>query len=392
MNLKIYKITQLKFLEPFISVAFLILMLASPLLFGRFEDEIDWEHIFRVWISFLPFIAIYLINRFVFLPLLFFRDSRWLYLISTVLLIVALALVVHLFLPHVFLSRYERNLSEAMAPFGEADPGDRFQGPKEGPPGLREGPPGPKEGPPGPREHPPGKEPPKQLPPLISFMVVSVLIIGFDTGLMISVKWAQSEQQRTRAEKESAESQLAFLQNQVSPHFFMNTLNNIHSLIDIDTDEAKESIIKLSKLMRHLLYDSQVERIPLKKEIEFIQNYVELMRLRFSDKVTITLHIPHVIPDKSIPPLLFTSFVENAFKHGISYQEKSFIDIRFSFGPDQLYFTLRNSNPGLKKEEAASGIGIENSRKRLDLLYGDSYELKIEENKEEFTIHLYVPV
>ena len=375
MQTEINKNRQLKFLEPLISVVFWLLMFLSPLLFGKFDDGIDWEHILKTWRSFIPFLALFLVNRFVFLPYFFFRNKRSLFIIGNVLLIVVLAMYVHLYRTRVLDPSFRPNPEQTLNPRRDP-PHEHRPPPGKLPPELREN----------------RQAPPKQLPPLISFVVVSVLIIGFDTGLMVSVKWAQSEQQRIRAEKESVESQLAFLQNQVSPHFFMNTLNNIHSLIDIDTVEAKEAIIKLSKLMRHLLYDSQVERIPLKKEIEFIQNYVELMRLRFSDKVLITQHIPQVIPDKSIPPLLFTSFVENAFKHGISYQEKSYIDIGFSFGPDQLSFTLRNSNPGLEKEESASGIGIENTRKRLDLLYGDSYELKIEENKEEFIINLYVPV
>jgi len=388
MKHKNNKTRHLNLLVPLISVVFWVLLFLSPLLFGNFEDGIDWEHILRVWKSFIPYLALFLINRFVFLPFFFFRGKRWLFFITNVALITVMALGVRLYRNYVIEPQIRENRIEASTSPQEPPPGQRPPGPREKPPPLRE------DGLPPAGRHglPRGQSPPKQLPPFLSFMVVSFLIVGFDTGLMISVKWAQSEQQRTRAEKESMQSQLAFLQNQVSPHFFMNTLNNIHSLIDIDTDEAKEAIIKLSRLMRHLLYDSQVERIPLKKEIEFIQNYVELMKLRFSDKVNIIQHIPDQIPNKSIPPLLFTSFVENAFKHGISYQEKSFIDIRFSFGPGQLYFTLRNSNPGIKKEEAASGIGIENSRKRLDLLYGDSYKLEIEENKEEFIISLFVPV
>ena len=380
MNLRINKSYHLKFLEPFISVAFLILMIASPLLFGESEEGVNWKHIFRIWTSFLPYIALYLLNRFVFLPFFFFRGRRWLYFTSNIFLILALASLVHIYWPNAFRPRPSGNRSETLAPRRNPPPGER--------------PPGPGERLPGPGERLPGRRegPPKQLPPFFTFIMVSVLIVGFDTGLIISVKWAQSEQLRIRAEKESVESQLAFLQNQVSPHFFMNTLNNIHSLIDIDTTEAKESIIKLSKLMRHLLYESQVERIPLKKEIEFIQNYVELMKLRFSEKVKITLHIPDQIPDKSIPPLLYTSFVENAFKHGISYQEASFIDISFSQESGQLSFVAKNSNPGIKNDEGPSGIGIANSRKRLDLIYGDSYNLDIDDTKKAFTISLKIPV
>lgn len=388
MNLHINKINHLKFLEPLISVVFWLLMFLSPLFFGNFEDGIDWEHILKTWRSFIPFLALFLINRFVFIPYFFFRQKRWLYFLSNVILITAMATGVHFYRTKVIQPQFLENRREAMPPPGEMPPGHKPPLPGESPPMFRAN-----ELPPvGRKGLPPNQGPPTQLPPFVSFMVVSFLIIGFDTGLMISVKWAQSEQKRMRAEKESVESQLAFLQTQVSPHFFMNTLNNIHALIDIDTTEAKDSIIKLSKLMRHLLYDSQVERIPLKREIEFIQNYVELMKLRFSDKVKINLHIPDQIPDKSIPPLLYTSFVENAFKHGISYQESSFIDISFSNGSNQLSFSIRNSNPGIKKEEGPSGIGIENSRKRLDLIYGDSYTLEINESSEDFTVTLKVPV
>ena len=193
-------------------------------------------------------------------------------------------------------------------------------------------------------------------------------------------------------EKENVENQLAFLRNQVSPHFFMNTLNNIHSLIDIDSTEAKDSVIRLSRLMRHLLYDSEAEQIPLKKELEFVQNYVELMKLRFSNKVNIQLDIPEQIPDKTIPPLLFTSFLENAFKHGIYIQGTSFVSIAFAFLDDQLVFAMKNSNPGFQKEKEQRGIGIENSLKRLDLLYGNRYSLEINEGKEEFALTLTLPL
>ncbi len=294
-KLKKNKLNHLKFLGPSISIVFWLLLFTSPLLFGNFEEGIDWEHILRVWRSFIPYLALFLLNRFVFLPFFFFRGKRWLYFISNVVLILGVAIGIHFYRTNVIQPQPRENPNEALAPRRVPPPGARPPVPGERPPMLRENQP-----PPGRRDGlPPIQQPPKQLPPFISFMVVSVLIIGFDTGLVISVKWAQSEQKRIRAEKENMESQLAFLQNQVSPHFFMNTLNNIHSLIDINTTEAKEAIIKLSKLMRHLLYDSQVDQIPLKKEIEFIGNYVELMRLRYSEKVKIDFHMPGQIPEKN---------------------------------------------------------------------------------------------
>lgn len=129
----------------------------------------------------------------------------------------------------------------------------------------------------------------------------------------------------------------------------MNTLNNIHALVDIDTEEAKHAIIKLSNLMRHLLYDSEGTKTPIKKEIQFIESYIELMRLRFSEKVKITVTIPTIVPDKTIPPLLFTSLLENAFKHGISYKSESFINLNLSFTDTSLIFNIENSKQFNKK-------------------------------------------
>jgi sensor histidine kinase YesM len=172
----------------------------------------------------------------------------------------------------------------------------------------------------------------------------------------------------------------------------MNTLNNIHSLIDIDTDEAKESIIRLSKLMRHLLYDSEIEKIPIQKEFDFIKNYIDLMKMRYSDKVAIGFQLPEQVPNKSIPPLLFTSFVENAFKHGVSYKQDSFINIEFSYNGENLTFQVKNSILNNGKDELASGIGIENARKRLDLLYGEKYSLEIDESDNEYYVRLSIPV
>ena len=357
------------FFEPLIIVTFWILLFSSPVLLGPEDNSINWQKVLTVWVSFLPYLLLFLINHFILLPLLFFKNKRWLFLISTISLIVIMA--VGIFFQSRMIPPHLQGNRQAI------DKHIRGEFPPSGPN----------------RDLPPNKPaPPKQLPAHLSFIFISFLIVGFDTGLKLSVKWVQSEQKRVNAEKENVESQLAFLRNQVSPHFFMNTLNNIHSLIDLNSEEAKESIIRLSKLMRHLLYDSETENIPITKEIEFIRNYVDLMKLRFSDKVEIKLDILNPLPPKSIPPLLFTSFVENAFKHGISYQNASFINISFSYLEEHLNFEIRNSNNHLSKEEATSGIGIENSQKRLDLIYGEKYDLKIDDQENEFCVNLSIPI
>lgn len=217
-------------------------------------------------------------------------------------------------------------------------------------------------------------------------------MVGFDTGLKTSMQWVKTEQERIRLEKESVENQLAFLRNQVSPHFFMNTLNNIHALVDISSEKAKDAIITLSRMMRYLLYETGKGSTPLIKEVEFIESYVNLMKLRVSDKVTIDLEVPDKLPDKSIPPLLFTSFIENTFKHGVSYLEDSYIFIRLSLEEQSLSLEVKNKKVAGNKPDKQSGIGIENSRKRLDLLYKTNYVLDIQDTGEFFIVKLNVPL
>lgn len=371
MKEKTHKIKYFLFFEPLIIITFWVVLLLSPILLGSSEEGIVWQQIFKVWISFLPYLILFFIVHFILLPFLFFRNKRWLFSLSAIALIGLMAIGVSL------------QLGENRPPMH----GDRPLPNEQFSRGLP------------PNHLGPNSEhflnapaPPRQMPPYLTFIIISLLIVGFDTGLKLSVKWVQSEQKRIHAEKENVESQLAFLRNQISPHFFMNTLNNIHSLIDFDTEKAKDSIIQLSKLMRHLLYESEIEKIPLQKEISFIKNYVELMKLRFSDKVIINLEIPELLPNKSIPPLLFTSYVENAFKHGVSYKQDSFINISFSFTEDALTFEIINSKTAKDLVEGPSGIGIANSRKRLDLIYGANYTLKITDSKAEYNVHLNIPI
>jgi LytS/YehU family sensor histidine kinase len=233
---------------------------------------------------------------------------------------------------------------------------------------------------------------PEPVPAYINLLILSVLVFGFDTGLKITSKWVHSEQLRMNLEKENIETQLAFLKHQVSPHFFMNTLNNIHSLIDLDAVEAKKSVIKLSNLMRHLLYESDNEMSPVKSEVDFIKSYVDLMRLRYSNEVKITLKVPNLIPDKSIPPLLFISLLDNAFKHGISYVSESLVEIELAIKPDKLCFKITNSKNIEISNKSVPGIGIENTRKRLDLLYKENYTLDITDRGNIFITNLTIPI
>ena len=213
-------------------------------------------------------------------------------------------------------------------------------------------------------------------------------------GLCFSDKLIQHEKEHKEAEKEKLNTELAFLKNQINPHFFFNTLNNIYSLVQTNVDDGQKAILQLSKLMRYLLYETEKGDKLLSEEIGFMQTYIELMRLRISDKVALTISFPEEFKDFSLPPLLFLPFVENAFKHGISYRRPSFIKIILSMIPGKISFECSNSisNKGEDLIKSDYGIGLENVKKRLALLFPGHHDLKIVESESVFSILLHIDI
>jgi hypothetical protein len=229
---------------------------------------------------------------------------------------------------------------------------------------------------------------------IVANLLISFLIVGTSTTFKVIGQWLVADDRRKDLEKEQLRTELALLRHQVSPHFFMNTLNNIHSLIDLNQEDAKDAVIRLSTMMRYLLYDTSQGQTSLKKEIGFIESYISLMQLRFSKHVTVKLEIPENIPDIQIPPMLFISLLENAFKHGVSYQQESFVMFSIGVTGNRLHCTLKNSKhfklPA--SDNRYSGIGLSNIRKSLDLLYGKAYQYEISETATEYQVDLNVPI
>ena len=174
----------------------------------------------------------------------------------------------------------------------------------------------------------------------------------------------------------------------------MNTLNNIHALVDIDPERAKSSIVVLSKMMRYVLYEGNKKLIPLGREIGCLNNYVALMRMRYTDRVSISLDLPQPAEGEDrqpvVPPLLFITFVENAFKHGVSYQRDSFIDISIEQQDDRVLFSCRNSIAHLANSEKG-GVGLANVGKRLQLIYGTDYDLQMADEDGVYSVKLLLP-
>ncbi len=227
---------------------------------------------------------------------------------------------------------------------------------------------------------------------LFNFVLVNLLITGFSVGLRISEKYGKQEKQQKELEKVRLSTELAFLKNQISPHFFFNTLNNIYSLIEINSNDAQDAVLKLSKLMRYLLYESEQGSVKLEQELEFMNNYIDLMKLRLSNKVDLQVMFPEKTNGIAIPPLLFITFIENAFKHGISYKDRSFIHISLNIENDDLIFECSNSivNGGEPKNSPFSGIGLENVSKRLSLLFPEKHDLRLSQTVSEFNVKLRI--
>lgn len=209
----------------------------------------------------------------------------------------------------------------------------------------------------------------------VFILVIAIGIKSFMRSNELVVKY---EQERRNA----AEAELSWLKNQLNPHFLFNTLNNISSLTQIDADKAQDSIGQLSDLLRYALYDSENQTVPIEGEIEFMQNYVNLMSLRCSDNTTVECDLSGVHGNIQIAPLLFISLIENAFKHGVNARKESVVKISLGQDGHDLVFNCQNTLfPKPESEHIGSGIGLENMKRRLDIIYPGAYEYdKKEEN------------
>lgn len=217
-------------------------------------------------------------------------------------------------------------------------------------------------------------------------LLTALMMIGISTSVAAVQKWQHDAELREKLEHAKTESELSFLRAQINPHFFFNTLNNIYALTVIDVESSREALHKLSRMMRYVLYDSQQGTVRLSQEIDFAQDYIKLMQLRLTDKVTVQLTPPQPMTDVPIAPMLFLPFIENAFKHGVSATQPSRIEIVIRQDGAKIFVEVKNTLFPEKKStslEESNGIGLVNTRRRLDLLYPGRYELDVQENRRE---------
>ena len=206
------------------------------------------------------------------------------------------------------------------------------------------------------------------------FVLLNMIMGAIAIGILHFIRVRKIRQQLQEEKAKNTEAELAWLKSQINPHFLFNTLNNISSLTQIDSDAAQNAIAQLSDLLRYAMYETNKPKVPLDGEVEFMRNYIDLMKLRCSEKTIVNYQLSIINDQFEIAPLLFVSLIENAFKHGVSSSRPSSIDIRLEQTDNQIVFTCDNTNyPKDDTDRSGSGIGLENTRRRLELMYPDSY-------------------
>ena len=300
-------------------VLLLSLTLLSPGLISyvtSHNPQLAWESltVSAYWLA--PAIVVYLLNFYLCVPLLWFRHRRWQFVVTDTILIV---------------------FSNSHMLFKD------FQTLPEG-----------------------------TLAGYSSFLIFSLLVNLMAIGIALSIRYMMRQSEKKQKE---VEAELAWLKNQINPHFLFNTLNNISSLTQIDADKAQDTVMQLSDLLRYAMYETNKPKVPLEGEVEFMRNYIELMKLRCNEMTQVNCQWQIANSQMLIAPLLFISLIENAFKHGMNSNAPATIDISLTQKDDTLVFTSDNTNnPKPTKDRSGSGIGLENTRRRLNLLYQGRYQ------------------
>ena len=299
----------------------------------------SWYNIVRWWIGLIPFLLLFSVNNFILVPGFLLKNKVWLYAASLAAMLVLFVL-------------YQVSVDDYK-------PGYRFMG----------------------------------LPmPLVLKIVLAMLLVMLNTVIIVIFKYHSEKEARISLETLRLKDELKFLKAQINPHFFMNMLNNIHAMIELDPVKAQDMTLELSKLMRYVLYEGDNAVTSFAGEVAFLESYVTLMKRRYpASKVNVVFDVSqNPSKDLIVPPMLFVTFVENAFKHGVSYRNKSEIRISLYESGEVIHFQCMNTRHKFVHDQDG-GVGLDNVRRRLDILYTDRYSLDIEEDKDNFKVSLTIP-
>ena len=226
------------------------------------------------------------------------------------------------------------------------------------------------------------------------FAFLTLFVVGGGTTLThIVSEWLRHQREKKELQTKTMQSELRFLKSQINPHFLFNTLNNLYALTLKKSDQAPEIVLKLSEMMRYMLYECNEKQVSLEKEVNYLRNYLDLEGLRQGKKVDISFIVDGVVTDQKIAPLLFITFLENSFKHGLSHHiQKGFVNIKMKVHNKNLEFSIENSKPDqanrFQDRRRVGGIGLVNVRRRLNLIYPGQHQLKITESPDSYAVSL----
>lgn len=333
------------------------------------SNGFNWKPVWRWWIGMIPLILIFLLNNHVLLPRYMKKGRMRRYCLIILVVLIAYGGLQYVAEVHAW-KEFRAHMLPPRPPFGFG--GDLHMRPPV--PELR-------------------------MPlrpftfPLLFKMMLAAMTLGMNVAISLVFIYNREEAQRKELENKRLQEELKYLKQQISPHFFMNVLNNIHEMAEENIREAQDMILKLSHLMRYVLYESENDMTTLAAESRFISSYVSLMKMRYvEDIVKVRLDIQEKTSDDiRIPPLLFISFIENAFKHGVSYSGETFINIKLCEKDGSIFFSCDNTLLKNKDNTDKGGVGLANVRRRLDLLYGNDYSLRITDDDNIHSINLIIP-
>ena len=320
---------------------------------GMMSEQLIPDTILISWLKVIPFYLLFVLNNFVFFRYLHRKYLYWLYYLLSALFIVGVFSLLELY------ERSDMAFVISFSPVGDSVEAQHIS---------------------------------LSVFPWWGNMLAAALMFAANNQIRIFYRSMQKEEDAERLQRQNIQAEMYYLKHQINPHFLMNTLNNIHALVDIDADAAKQTIIQLSDMMRSVVYETGGSSIPLRDDIKFVKNYIELMRIRYTEDVKITFTYPQQIKGRmDVPPLIFIVFVENAFKHGVSYNEESYISIDIECENGYVVGRFENS-VNEKSRSNKPGIGLENVRKRLDLIYEKNYDLHIDDTGDKYCVTLKIPI
>jgi two-component system LytT family sensor kinase len=375
-----------------IHIAGWLLFMTLPLLFmngGTESINLQLLSLPYYWLFFLTYVTLFYFNGYVLMPFLFFKGRYVAYGIITLILFAG----VYFLQPYDRLMQSNEKRSGSSFPVHRQPPmrdvirGKLMPPPPHDAPGQQHDmrPPGP----------PPNGEPPFAQPRphnMRRFDIISVFLFMMFVALSMAIRimrqWQLSEQRAVQAESDKTSAELSFLKAQINPHFLFNTLNNIYTLAVMQDENAPESILKLSNIMRYVTDDAMEDFVPLQYEVDCINDYIELQRLRLGDKTVINMNVSGLTEDKVIAPLILMTFIENVFKYGFSKHESSTVSISVLGHENGISFYCQNRIFPDKIETHREGIGLKNVKQRLAYLYPGKHVLNINTENQLYTVNL----